>query len=264
MTALALRAMVAGMPIGLQLGATGTGEAILGLPLLIYIVGTPVQQAAAMSLVIVAVSSLVGAWEYSRQGFIKIKAVAAFSWSGMLGAWGGAFGHRLIREEILLILFGLLLLLTRALIARQRAFPATAQPEQNPVDLFSRRCWLKVAGVGAGVGVINGLFGVGGGFMIVPALVLILGFPAKLAVGTSLAVIALLSFGGIMGHLQVGDIQWDLLPYILAGSVGGILCGVRLGEWLSPATTNRFTASISVMIALSMIVTNTARLLGML
>jgi len=262
MISLALRAIVAGVPIGLQLGATGTGGAILGLPLMIYIVGIPMQQAAAMSLIIVAVSSLVGAWEYSRQGFVKIKAAAAFSWTGMLGAWGGASGHRLVREEILLILFGLLLLLARALVARQRALLVTTEREQSCAVLFPRTCWLKVGGVGAAVGIMNGLFGVGGGFMIVPALVLILGFPRKLAVGTSLTVIALISIGGIVGHLQIGYIQWELLAYIVAGSVGGMLLGVRLGQWLPPGVTNRFTASITILIALSMIVMNTSKLLG--
>jgi uncharacterized protein len=88
MISLLVRAIAAGVPIGLQLGLTGTGGAILGLPLMIYIVGVSVQQAAAMSLIIVAISSLVGAWEYNREGFVKIKAAAVFGWAGMLGAWG--------------------------------------------------------------------------------------------------------------------------------------------------------------------------------
>ena len=263
MIALPLRAIVAGVPIGLQLGATGTGGAILGLPLMIYIVGIPMQQAAAMSLVIVAVSSLVGAWEYGRQGFVQLKAAAAFSWTGMFGAWAGALGHRLVREEILLILFGLLLLLARAIIARQRTLLAATEQKESCAVLFPRTCWMKVGGVGAAVGMINGLFGVGGGFMIVPALVLILGFPAKLAIGTSLTVIALISIGGIVGHLQVGSIQWEVLAYILAGSVGGMLLGVRLEKWLPPTMTNRLAASVTVIIALSMIVSNVAKLLGL-
>ena len=99
--------------------------------------------------------------------------------------------------------------------------------------------------------------------MIVPALVLILGFPAKLAIGTSLTVIALISIGGIVGHLQVGSIQWEVLAYILAGSVGGMLLGVRLEKWLPPTMTNRLAASVTVIIALSMIVSNVAKLLGL-
>ena len=73
----ALRSLLAGVPVGLQLGATGTGGAILGLPLMVYVAGIPMQQAAAMSLIIVATSSLLGAWEYGRQGQVKAKAVLA-------------------------------------------------------------------------------------------------------------------------------------------------------------------------------------------
>jgi uncharacterized membrane protein YfcA len=189
-------------------------------------------------------------------------AAAVFGWAGMLGAWGGALGHRLVREEILLILFGLLLLCARAVVARQRTLPATSDQEQSCAVLFPRTCWRKVGGVGIAVGTINGLFGVGGGFMIVPELIVMLRFPAKVAVGTSLTIIALISIGGIVGHLQIDSIQWELLAYILAGSVGGILLGVRLGRWLSPAVMNRFTATITIVIALSMIVVNTAKLLG--
>jgi uncharacterized membrane protein YfcA len=259
---LLVRAIAAGLPIGLQLGLTGTGGAILGLPLMVYIVGLPMQQAAAMSLIIVAISSLVGAWEYSRQGFVNMKAAAVFGWAGMLGAWGGALGHRLVREEILLILFGLLLLCARALVAHQRTLPETPAQEQRCVVLFPRTCWLKVSSLGVAVGAINGLFGVGGGFMIVPALIVMLRFPARVAVGTSLTVIALISVGGIVGHLQIGSIQWELLAYILAGSVAGILLGVRLGQWLPPVIMNRFTATITISIALSMIVVNTAKMFG--
>ena len=262
MISLLFRAIAAGVPIGLQLGLTGTGGAILGLPLMIYIVGIPMQQAAAMSLIIVAISSLVGAWEYSREGFVKIKAAAVFGWAGMLGAWGGALGHRLVREEVLLILFGLLLLCARAMVAHQRTLPETQEQEQSCAVLFPRTCWLKVGGVGVAVGTINGLFGVGGGFMIVPALIVMLRFPLRVAVGTSLTVIALISIGGIVGHLQIGSIQWELLAYILAGSVAGILLGVRLGRSLSPVVMNRFTATITIGIAFSMIVVNTAKLLG--
>ena len=98
--------------------------------------------------------------------------------------------------------------------------------------------------------------------MNVPALIVMLRFPARVAVGTSLTVIALISVGGIVGHLQIGSIQWELLAYILAGSVAGILLGVRLGQWLPPVIMYRFTATITISIALSMIVVNTAKMFG--
>jgi uncharacterized membrane protein YfcA len=259
----ALRSVLAGVPIGLQLGATGTGGAILGVPLMVYIAGIPMQQAAAMSLMIVATSSLLGAWEYGRQGLVKAKAAAAFSWTGMIGSWGGAFAHRLVREEVLLVLFGVVLLLVRAVMMRQREVSSGSEQEDNCASRFPRTCWLKVGGMGAVVGAMNGLFGVGGGFMVVPALVLILGFPARMAVGTSLSIIALISIGGVAGHLQFGHIDWALTALVLAGSVAGILIGVRMGAWLPPKTTGRITASMTITIAVSLIVINLVKLIGL-
>lgn len=259
----ALRSVLAGVPIGLQLGATGTGGAILGVPLMVYIAGIPMQQAAAMSLMIVATSSLLGAWEYGRQGLVKTKAAAAFSWTGMIGSWGGAFGHRLFRDEILLVLFGMLLLLTRTLIMRQRKLLLDTEREESCATRFPRTCWLKVGGIGLAVGGMNGLFGVGGGFMVVPALILILGFPARSAIGTSLTIIALISIGGVAGHLQFGHVNWQLMAFVLLGSVTGMLLGVRMGAWLPPTVMSRVTASITVMIAVGLIVMNLAKLFGL-
>ena len=258
----ALRSLLAGVPIGLQLGATGTGGAILGLPLMVYLAGIPMQQAAAMSLIIVATSSLLGAWESGRQGQVKATAALAFSWTGAIGSWAGGFGHRLVREEILLVLFGLLLLLVRGAMTRYRQMPSGPDEEESCATRFPRTCWLKVGGIGLAVGTMNGLFGVGGGFMVVPALILILGFPARLAIGTSLSIIACISIGGVVGHLQFGRINWPLTAWVLAGSLAGMLLGVRVGTWLSPTTMGRITAFITVSIAVSMIVVNLVKLWG--
>jgi uncharacterized membrane protein YfcA len=117
--------------------------------------------------------------------------------------------------------------------------------------------------MGLVVGAMNGLFGVGGGFMVVPALVLILGFPPRSAIGTSLTIIALISIGGVVGHLQFGHVNWQLMALVLLGSVAGILLGVRMGAWLSPKTTSQITASMTITIAVSLIVINLAKLLGL-
>ena len=110
MTASAWLAILSGIPIGLQLGATGTGGGILAVPMMVYIAGIPVQQAPAMSLVIVACSALFGSWDYGRAGLVKGKAALAFSWAGILGSWIGAYGNSLAQREMLLILFGIMLL----------------------------------------------------------------------------------------------------------------------------------------------------------
>lgn len=260
----ALRAMLSGVPIGLQLGATGTGGAILGVPLMVYIAGMSLQQAAAMSLMIVATSSLLGAWEYGRQGMVKPKAAAAFSWTGMIGSWGGASGHRMLREEVLLVLFGLLLLLVRVVMARQRRLSAELADNESCATRFPRTCWLKVGGIGLIVGTLNGLFGVGGGFIVVPALILVLRFPARAAIGTSLMIIGLISIGGVVGYMQFGHIEWNLFGYVLLGSLAGMLLGVRSDTWVSPMVMGRVTASITISIAGTLIAVNLAKLAGWL
>ncbi len=256
----ALRAVLSGVPIGLQLGATGTGGAILGMPLLVYIAGLSMQQAAAMSLMIVSTSSILGAWEYGRRGLVNTKAAAAFGWTGILGSWGGAFGHRLVREEVLLVLFGLLLLLVRGVMARQQDLAGEPEDKESCATQFPRTCWLKVGAIGLAVGTVNGLFGVGGGFLVVPALMLVLRFQAGTAIGTSLTIIALISLGGVIGHLQFGRIDWNLLAYVLLGSLTGMLVGVRAGSWVSPTVMSRVTASITVSIAVIMIAVNVVKL----
>lgn len=257
----ALLPVLSGVPIGLQLGATGTGGAILAVPMMVYIAGIPVQQAAAMSLVIVAASALLGAWEYGRIGQIKTKAVLAFSSTGIVGSWVGANAHRLVRGEILLIGFGVMLLLARALMMRYGGLATLPEREKPCAAAFPRTCWIKVAAVGLVVGALNGFFGVGGGFMIVPTLALVLGFTPRLAVGTSLTIIALISIGGILGHLQFGSLDPHVTLWVIVGSAAGILLGTRLGQLVSPKAMSATAATITVSLALWLIVANAIKLL---
>ncbi|HXF93661.1 MAG TPA: sulfite exporter TauE/SafE family protein [Nitrospiraceae bacterium] len=256
-------AVAAGVPIGLQLGATGTGGALLAVPMMVYIAGIPVQQAAAMSLVIVAATALVGSWEYAKIGQIRAKAALAFSWTGIIGSWGGAYAHKLIPGEVLLIGFGVMLLIARALMVRYGGLASLPDKEKPCAATFPRTCWVKVAAIGLAVGAVNGFFGVGGGFMIVPTLVLALGFTPRLAVGTSLTIIALISIGGIVGHVQFGSFDPRLAALVIAGSVLGILLGARLGRVASPQAVSAIAATITVSFALWLIVSNMIKLWGL-
>jgi uncharacterized protein len=256
-------ATISGVPIGFQLGMTGTGGALLAVPLLVYVVGVTVQEAAAMSLVVVAASSVFGTWEYGRAGQVKVKATLAFTWTGMLGAWGGAYGHHLISKEILLVAFGFLLLFSRWLIIRQAKILAHTESKSTCAEHFPGDCWLKAAGIGCAVGILNGFFGVGGGFMIVAALVLTLGFPTRLAIGTSLSIIAPIAIAGIVGHLEFGVFDKQLTVLVLLGSIAGMSLGARFGQLAPPTVMNRVAASITVSIALTLILLNTAKLVGL-
>ncbi|HKT33257.1 MAG TPA: sulfite exporter TauE/SafE family protein, partial [Nitrospira sp.] len=223
-------AIATGLPIGLQLGMTGTGGALLAVPLLVYVVGVTVQDAAAISLVVVAISSVVGAWEYGRMGEVRGKATLAFTWTGVIGAWGGAYGNHLLPKELLLIGFGFMLLLARWLMIRQRKLLEHQEVKGTCAEHFPGSCWVKAAAVGFAVGLLNGFFGVGGGFMIVTALALSLGFPTRLAIGTSLSIIAVIALAGIAGHLGFGAPNGRLTILVVLGSVVGMLLGTRVAR----------------------------------
>lgn len=168
----------------------------------------------------------------------------------------------LVRGEILLIGFGVMLLIARALIVRYGGLATLPERETPCAAAFPRTCWIRVAAMGLAVGTLNGFFGVGGGFMIVPTLVLVLGFAPRLAVGTSLTIIALISLGGIIGHLQFGSLDPHVTLWVIVGSAAGILLGTRLGQWVSPKAINTAAATITVGLALWLIVANTIKLLG--
>jgi uncharacterized membrane protein YfcA len=259
-----LLAIASGVPIGFQLGLTGTGGALLAVPLLVYVVGVTLQEAVAMSLVVVAASSLYGSYEYARTGHVNGKATLAFTWTGMVGAWAGAYGHYLISKEILLVAFGFLLLLARWLMIYQAKVLGHTKSERPCAERFSGMCWLKAAVIGLAVGVVNGIFGVGGGFMIVAALILTLGFPTRLAIGTSLSIIAPIAVAGIVGHLEFGVVDKQLTGLMLLGGIAGLLLGARFWQVVTPKVVNRVSASITVGIALTLILFNGAKLAGLL
>jgi uncharacterized membrane protein YfcA len=253
-------AIVSGGFIGLTLGATGGGGALLAIPLLVYVLGVTARDATAMSLMVVGGSALLGVWDYGRAGEVRVKAALVFSGTGAVGAWGGAYAHQLVREELLLVLFGGLMLGAAAKMLWWKPPVTSTEAEESCAYRFPRICWVKVSGIGLLVGIMTGFFGVGGGFVIVPALVLVLGFPMRLAVGTSLLIIALISIGGLAGHLQFGHFDGRLAALVLLGSAAGILLGTRLGRAGSPERMTRAFALVTIGIAVPLILHNAIRL----
>jgi hypothetical protein len=223
-----LLALLSGGLVGLLLGATGGGGSLVAIPLLVYVVGVPVQKATAMSLIVVGYSSLFGAWKESRQQRVHVVTAILFSLTGMIGAWVGAHGHQLVPETLVLFLFGNLLLFISVW-----TFWKTHEGEYNDIPSgcakkFSGRCALKALACGWGVGLLTGFFGVGGGFLIVPALMFLMGFPIRLAIGTSLLIIALISIGGVAGHLKVAYLDFVLTGLVLLGSLLGLMFGSQV------------------------------------
>ena len=216
--------------IGISLGLLGSGGSILTVPVLVYLLGQDEKVAIAGSLFIVGSIALAGSLQFLRQGLIQWRSVLIFGLPGMLGTWLGAFLAAWVPGITQLALFALVMLIASWLMLRPLDLEAA---NRSP-----RAIW-KVAIDGLLVGVITGLVGVGGGFLIVPALVLLGGLTMRQAVATSLVVIALKSFSGFYKYLDVLDQQsltldWNTLLLVtglgIAGSFGGSYLAKRLPQ----------------------------------
>ncbi len=214
-----------GALIGLSLGALGAGGSILTVPILVYLMGLPVQVATSTSLAIVGLNAAVGAADHVRRGRALPRTGVAFGLSGLLGALGGAWLNHQVRGDLILILFALLMVLAAISMLRRRATPPSGVAFRERYGLFG---WGRLGLVGLGVGFLTGFFGIGGGFLIVPALVLILALPMTLAVGTSLLAIALNALWGVLGHLGFGAMDWGLTALFVVGGIAGVVAGGKL------------------------------------
>jgi uncharacterized membrane protein YfcA len=241
------RALGFGSLIGFSLGALGAGGSILTVPILVYAMGVPVQGATGTSLAIVGLNAATGALDHLRRGRSLLRTGLAFGVSGVLGAFAGVWLNHQLRGELIMVLFSVLMLAAAVSMLRRR--PATATGVS-----FEERC--KAAGcvrlvlVGVGVGFLTGFFGVGGGFLIVPALVLLLGLPMHLAVGTSLVAISLNALWGLIGNLQLGTLDWTLTLLFAVGGVIGVLSGGKLAGRLPDRVLR--TAFAAVVVGLAM------------
>jgi uncharacterized membrane protein YfcA len=214
--------------IGLSLGLLGSGGSILTVPVLVYLVGQDEKVAIAGSLFVVGSIALAGGLQFLRAGFIQWRSVLIFGLPGMLGTYLGAMLAAYVSGVMQLALFALVMLLASWLMLR-------------PIDLQhaepkERAAW-KIAGDGLVVGIITGLVGVGGGFLIVPALVLLGGLSMHQAVATSLIVIALKSYSGFWKYLDVLESQsleldWKTLLIITALGIAGSFAGSRMARRL--------------------------------
>ena len=215
--------------IGLTLGLLGSGGSILTVPVLVYLVGEPDKIAIAESLGIVTIISLVGGIPFALKKLIDWRSVLLFGIPGMAGAYGGAYLSKFMPGSVQLLLFAGVMLLAAVMMFR-RASPSKASGTRHAA-------W-KIGLEGFVVGVLTGLVGVGGGFLIVPALVLLGGLPMHLAVGTSLAIIALKSISGFYKYIDVlqdagQSIDWSLVLLFGAIGIAGSILGKMVGERIS-------------------------------
>lgn len=234
--------LVFGIGIGLLLGLVGGGGSILTVPVLVYILGEDVHQATVTSLVIVGVTALSGVVSHARAGRVVASTAILVGLAGVGGAVGGAYLNRQVSGPLILVFFGLLMLVTAARMTFVRPPAAGSISQQRPA-LDVPRAVL----VGVLIGGLTGFFGVGGGFLIVPALVL-LGFPMPLAVGTSLVIIVMNALAGLAA--RAGSIDIDVavaLLFILGGVVGSTLSSTLIHRVNDVALSRSFALLVALL-----------------
>ncbi len=233
MTMLLLGAVLS-LIAGLSLGMLGGGGSILTVPILVYVLGMEPRDAIATSLVVVGTTSAVGMLSHAWGGRVEWRTGLIFGAAGVVGAAVGGRLGKLVPPSLLLVAFAAMVL--AAALAMLRGRPASGGSPAQP----SRRRMAGALRNGFGVGVLTGLIGAGGGFMVVPALALFGGLSMPRAVATSLLVITLNSISGLFSSTLAGaSVDWDLAGIMSAASIGGSLLGARLGQGLHPETLRK-------------------------
>lgn len=225
-------AAILALLIGVSLGLLGGGGSILTLPVLVYVVGVAPKDAIATSLLVVGFTSASALLTHARRGCVQWRVGAYFGGAGMLGAYGGGLVGRAIPATILLVGFALVMLAASLAMMRRRVEKAESAPVAHVPAI-------RVLGVGLVVGSLAGLLGAGGGFLIVPALVVLTGLGMAEAVGTSLFVITLQSFAGFFGNLGHAVIDWRVAVAVTAAAIVGSLVGARVGARVPAAALRR-------------------------
>jgi len=210
--------------VGVVLGLLGGGGSILMVPLLVLVAGLDPKEAIATSLLVVGVTSLAALVPHALAGRVRWRTGIGFGLAAMVGAYAGGRIAEFIPGRVLLGAFAVLMLATAVAMIRGRRNQA---PGTAPTG---RASWVRSTLQGVVVGLVTGTVGAGGGFLVVPALVLFGGMPMGAAVGTSLLVIAMNSAAGFAGHLASVTIDWPFAAAVtglaVAGSiVGGLLAG---------------------------------------
>lgn len=219
--------------IGISLGLLGGGGSILTVPILTMVAGMETKAAIAASLFVVAVTSGAGVIAHARAGRVRWRVGIIFGVAGMAGAYGGGLIAAYIPGSVLMILFAGMMAATAIAMLRKPKQVAVAAPAVTALPVG------KVIAEGVVVGIVTGLVGAGGGFLVVPALVLLGGLRMDTAVGTSLVVISLKSFAGLAGHLGHVDLDWPVVLAVTGTAIAGSFVGGALAGKIPPAVLRR-------------------------
>ncbi len=245
--------------IGVSLGLLGGGGSILTVPILLYVFRLEPRVAIATSLLVVGATSAAALIPHARAGRVRWKTGALFGLNSMVGAYAAGRVAKHIPPAVLLLLFGAMMLVTAVAMMRGRKGAEAEATSEKEGELPLA----KIVGEGLVVGAVTGLVGAGGGFLVVPALVLLGGLPMGVAVGTSLLVITMKSFAGFAGYLSSVTVPWSTAGAVVAAAVVGSVVGGRLVSVIPADKLRRGFAWFVVVMAIFILGQEVPKLFGL-
>jgi uncharacterized membrane protein YfcA len=255
-------AVVSGSIIGILLGLIGSGGSILAVPLLVYLVGVPsVHVAIGTGAIAVALNAAFGLAGHAHFGTVKWPCALVFAAIGAAGALAGAALGKAIDGTQLLALFGLLLIAVG--VGMLRPQEGDGLKDVRLTRATAGHLLPRLLGIGAGAGLLAGFFGVGGGFLIVPGLMLATRMPLQNAIGTSLVGITAFGLASAASYAASGFVDWRLALLVIAGGIAGSLLGAKANALLSHhkrAMTGAF-ASMVILIGIYVVVSGARHLM---
>ncbi|NOK86174.1 MAG: hypothetical protein GFH27_549411n4 [Chloroflexi bacterium AL-W] len=246
-----LSSLTLGFGIGITLGLLGGGGSILTVPALVYLIGLTPQVAVTTSLAVVGANSALGAVFHHAHGTLNWRVALIFGGTGMFAAYFAARLSQNFSADVLMVAFAMLMLVVGLILVFSKT--------EDAINESHLAMW-KIVGSGLIVGVLTGVLGVGGGFLIVPALVMLVGLPFHHAIGTSLVIIAMNSAAGFIGHLSGDVLNLSLITTFVIAGVAGTYTGARLGNHLDSHYLRRMFAAFVIVLALFLLYDNVPKL----
>ncbi|NMM85565.1 permease [Rhodococcus sp. SRB_17] len=237
-----------GSVIGILLGLLGGGGSILAVPVLVYALGIPLDQAVPMSLLVVGIASLFGAIPKVAARQVQWRLAAVFAATGLLAAFAGSAVNRILPPAVTMTGFAVVMVVAGIRMLSETSDVGTACRIEG-AGINWRRCTSRAIPAGLGVGFLTGLFGVGGGFLIVPALVLLLGIEMSVAVGTSLVIVTANSGSGLIAYLGDLTLDWGLVAAFTVTAIAGSVVAGRFGQHIDKARLQKWFAYLIFAVA---------------
>jgi uncharacterized protein len=245
--------LASGALVGFSLGLVGGGGSILAVPLMVYVVGVgDAHVAIGTSAIAVAANAAVNLSNHARGGTVVWSCALMFAVAGIIGAFLGSIFGKMIDGQKLLAMFALLMLVIALLMLKTRSRVGVADVKMD------RRNTPAIAGLGLATGTLSGFFGIGGGFLIVPALMLATGMPIMNAVSSSLVAVTAFGLTTALSYAWSGLISWGLAGLFVAGGIAGGLIGTRSARLLAArrGALNIVFAGVIIAVALYMLARN--------